>query len=123
MDDHRVHRVSEALKEELSEIVGFEMDDPRLLAVAVTDVLLSPDGKHAHIRFATSGNDEKELAKAQAALDHARNYLRRELARRLNLRRVPELHFTADRWAEAVDRVEFLLKRAKKKRGPIENQP
>jgi ribosome-binding factor A len=122
MDDHRVQRVSVAIREELAEIIGFEMSDPRLAAVDVTDVLVSPDSRHAQVKV-SAGGDEREQAQALAALDNARHYLRHELASRLNLRRIPELHFTADRWAEASGRVEILLKRAKKKRGPTENQP
>ena len=57
-----------------------------------------------------------------AALDHARHYLRHELAARLNLRKVPELHFEIDRWADADSRIDILLKRAKKTRGRTENQ-
>ena len=122
MDDHRVQRVSVAVREELAEIIGFEMSDPRLADVNVTDVLVSPDSRHAHVKVA-AGGDEKERIQALKALEHAKNFLRHELARRLSLRRIPELHFAADRWADAPDRVELLLKRAKKKRGPTENQP
>jgi ribosome-binding factor A len=50
MDEHRTLRVSEAVREELSEVIGFETDDPRLLAVEVTDVHVSPDGRYATIR-------------------------------------------------------------------------
>src|SRR5579871_3801314 len=105
MDEHRVQRVSEAVREELSEIIGFEMSDPRLAAVDVTEVHVSPDSRHAHITVEVSG-DEREHAEALAALDHARHYLRNELARRLNLRRIPELHFAADRFADTAGRVE-----------------
>ena len=122
MDEHRVHRVSEAVKEELAEIIGFEMEDPRLADVDVTDVMVTPDSKHASVKVGLKGGD-REQQQALTALDHARNFLRHELARRLNLRRVPELHFAPDRWADAPDRVELLLKRAKKKRGSTENQP
>src|SRR5215475_2941389 len=120
MDEHRVGRVSEAVKEELSEIIGFEMSDPRLAAVDVTEVHVSPDSRHAHVTVELSG-DEKEREDAMAALEHARHYLRNELARRLNLRRIPELHFASDRLSTASGRVELLLKRAKKNRGPTEN--
>ena len=122
MDEHRVLRVSEAVREELSEIIGFEMSDPRLAAVDVTEVHVTPDSRHAHVKVEVSG-DEREEEQALAALDHARHYLRNELARRLNLRRIPELHFAGGRLSEAAGRVELLLKRAKKKRGPTENQP
>lgn len=122
MDERRVQRVSEAVREELSEIISFEMNDPRLSFVDVTDVNLSPDSRHAHVKVVFSG-DEQHQKRGLVALDHARHYLRHELARRLNLRRIPELHFQVDRWAEVDDRIEFLLKRAKKKRGSPENQP
>jgi ribosome-binding factor A len=122
MDDHRQQRVSEALREELSELIGFELEDPRLQAVDVTEVNVSPDSRHAQVKVGLGGTD-REQQQALAALEHARHYLRHELARRLNLRRMPELHFAPDHWAEAGSRIEVLLERAKKKRGPTENQP
>ncbi len=113
MDDHRARRVSEAVKEELAEIIGFEMEDPRLFSVSVTSADVSPDMRHAHIKVATEAGDEK---KALAALEHATNFLRHELAARLNMRRVPELHFSSDSHPDADSRVEFLLRRAKRNR-------
>ena len=103
MDQHRAERVSETVREELAEIIGFEL-------------------KHAHVLVALSG-DEREQKAAMAALDHARHYLRHELARRLNLRKIPELHFEPGPGADVANRVELLLKRAKKLRRPTENQP
>jgi ribosome-binding factor A len=121
MDERRSQRVSEAVREELTEIIGFEMDDPRLAPVTVSQVEISPDGRYAHVKVALSGDDAAER-EALAALDHARHYLRHELAVRLSLRRVPELNFEVDRWAEADNRIEILLKRAKKTRGRTENE-
>jgi ribosome-binding factor A len=121
MDERRTLRISEAVREELSEIVGFEADDPRLLAVEVTDVRMSSDGRHATIKVAARGT-EHEQKESLAALEHARHYFRRELASRLSLRLVPELHFEQDRNADADSRIEFLLKRAKKSRGRLEKQ-
>ena len=122
MDERRTLRVSEAVREELSEIIGFETDDARLLAVEVEEVHVSGDGRHANVRVAVRGN-EREQELSMVALDHARHYLRHELASRLALRHVPELHFDRDRNPDADSRIEFLLKRAKKSRGRIENQP
>ncbi|MEO7652477.1 MAG: 30S ribosome-binding factor RbfA [Bryobacteraceae bacterium] len=122
MDERRSRRVSEAVREELTEMIGFEMSDPRLTSVDVTDVDVSPDGKHAHVRVAVKG-DDREQEKAMEALEHARHYLRHELAIRLSLRRVPELHFQSEMWVESGSRVEQLLRRVKKTRGPAENQP
>jgi ribosome-binding factor A len=122
MDQHRAERVSEAVREELSEIINFEMADPRLVVVDVTDVHVAANLRDAEVRVGLSG-DEKEQQQALKALDHARHYLRCELARRLNLRKAPELHFAPDPGAHADQRVDILLKRAKKTRGSDENQP
>ena len=122
MDQHRRERVSETVREELAELIGFEMEDPRLAGVAVTDVQVGPDLRHAHVRVGVWG-DERQRQAAMAALDHARHYLRHELASRLSLRHVPELHFERDRNPDADNRLETLLQRAKKSRGRAENQP
>ena len=122
MDERRALRVSEAVREELSEIIGFETEDPRLLAVEVVEAHVSPDGRHATVKVAIRGT-EKEQKESLAALDHARHYIRHELASRLSLRHVPELHFDQDRNPDVESRIDFLLKRAKKSRGRTENQP
>ena len=122
MDQHRAERVSEIVREELAEIIGFELEDPRLASVDVTDVRVAPDLRHAHVLIGVAG-DEREKRSALAALEHARHYLRHELARRLNLRKIPELHFEYDPMPRADERVEILLRRVKKMRHPTENQP
>jgi ribosome-binding factor A len=122
MDERRILRVSEAVREELSEILGFEMDDPRLAEVDVTEVQVSPDSRHATIKVAIHGK-ETEQNQALTALDHASGYLRRELAFRLQLRHVPELHFERDKHPDADSRVDFLLRRAKKSKARDEKQP
>ena len=109
MDERRTLRVSEAVREELSEIIGFETDDPRLLAVDVVEVHVSADGRHANVRVAVRG-DEREQRESLAALEHARAYLRHELAMRLSLRHVPELQFDHDRNPDVESRIDFPFK-------------
>ena len=117
MDQHRTLRVSEAVREELSELIGYELNDPRLTDVWVTHVEVSPDMRHAHVKIGTGPGDGKTnvTTVALAGLEHAQNYLRHELAARLNLRRVPELHFLLDSHPDADTRVEILLRRAKRR--------
>src|SRR6201988_62378 len=106
MDQRRTLRVSEAVREELMEIIGFETEDPRLLAVEVLEVHVSPDGRHASVGVAIRGTD-REKRESMPALDHARHYLRHELAMRLSLRHVPELHFNEDRHTDVESRIDF----------------
>lgn len=122
MDEHRTLRVSEAIREELAEIVGFEMDDPRVFEAELTEVTVSPDSRHAAIKIACRG-DEKRQNHAIAALEHAAGYLRRELASRLQLRHVPELHFERDKNPDVESRVDFLLRRARRSKAREENEP
>ena len=107
--------MSEAIREELTEIIGFEMDDPRLAGVTPSSVEVSSDGKHAHVKIGVEG--EKESRQALQALDHAAGFLRHQLATRLDLRLVPELRFSADSFPDADERISLLLKRAGKSRG------
>ncbi|MEX2263105.1 MAG: 30S ribosome-binding factor RbfA [Bryobacteraceae bacterium] len=120
MDERRAQKVSETLREELTEIIGFEMADPRLDLVDITDVRVSPDLRHATVRVALGG-DRPTQDQALETLDRAKHFLRRELARRLSFRRVPELHFQADTDLEPGGRLEVLLRRAKKTQGKREN--
>jgi ribosome-binding factor A len=118
--DHRTERISEALREELSELIGYEMSDPRVASVVVTDVHISPDKRHAHVRVGVPADGSSK--DALKALDGAKQFLRLQLAKRLEVYRIPELHFQADLLAESSGRMEHLLKRMKKGR-PRESPP
>jgi len=111
---HRTQRISEALREELTEMIGYELSDPRVSSATVTGIEVSPDKRHALVRIRV--DDGQDAKQAIAALEHAATFLRREVARRLELFRVPELHFEADIATELGGRMENLLKRIKKGR-------
>lgn len=115
MDSHRSQRVSEALREELGEMISYELSDPKIGEATVTEVLVSPDMRHAQVRLHLDADPTGQQETIQA-LDRARHFLRRQLAERLNLFRVPELHFEADVTASAGTRVEQLMKRVRRGR-------
>lgn len=115
MDPHRAERVSEALREELDELIGYEMSDPRVAGLTVTEVMLSPDLKRAEVRLGMPPEEESRK-QALEALDHARKFLKHELAHCLQLYRVPELHFAPDLSVSLTGRMEHLLKRVRKGR-------
>jgi len=122
MDERRALRVGEAIREELIEIIGFEMEDPRLREVDVTAVQVSPDSRHATVKIAIRG-EEREQNQTLAVLNNAAGFLRRELAPRLLLRHMPELHFERHKNPDADSRIDFLIRRAKKSRARDEKQP
>jgi len=114
MTDHRTERISEALREELAEMIGYELSDPRIGSATVTSVHVTPDKRHAFVRVAVAADSDVE--QTLAALEHANGFLRRELSRRLELFRLPQLHFEADVATELGGRMEHILKRIQKGR-------
>ena len=122
MATHRVGRVSEALREELGELIAYELADPRIGDTSVTEVLVSPDMKHAQVRVHLTSSAAEQQQTIEA-LDRARHFLRRQLAERLNMYRVPELHFEADVSSAVGDRMQQLLKRVRRGRPRDEKPP
>jgi len=103
---HRVERVNSLLRQEISELLQREVKDPRLADfIAVTEVSTSPDLKHARVFVSCLSSDDSKR-EILDALSSASGFFRRELARRLTLRCVPELSF---HWDDSIKRGDHLL--------------
>jgi ribosome-binding factor A len=108
-DSRRVQRVSTLLQAELSRLLLEAVADPRLGSlITIARVRVTPDLEHAIVGITVLG-DASVLREALAALADASGYLRRALAGRMALRRVPSLRFVADEAVSAGDRVLTLL--------------
>ena len=107
----RTDRINEQLKQEISLIVRDEVRDPRVGLATITAVQTSPELDHAKVYFPSLG-DDGERKEVQAGLRSAAPFVRRELGKRLHIRRVPELHFEIDRVHEEAQRIERLLHEA-----------
>ena len=108
MPTRRQRRVAELIHRELSLLLLHEVRDPRLAAVTLTGVEVTPDLLLARIHFSVLGTDE-DGKEATAGLEHARGYLRTQLAGRVELRFVPDLEFRLDKSAAYGQRIEELL--------------
>lgn len=108
----RSDRVADLIKAELSDILLKEVRDPRIGAVTITGVELTPDLRWAKIFFVRMGEDtsSREL---QEALEKASGFIKRELGKRLQLRYIPSLTFVYDRSFEYGDKIERLLSQVK----------
>ena len=94
----RKHRVAEELKRELGILITTEVKDPRVRLVAITDVEVSQDLKHAKVfvgSFDVTAATE-DPSQALEGLRAARGFLKRALGKRLRLRSMPELRFIED---------------------------
>lgn len=104
----RPERFAEALKEEIAEVVGFELVDPRLEAVTVTDVVVADDLRDARVYVLVRGSED-EINNALKALHHAESFVRQQVALNLDLRHAPHVHFVRDTAEENASRVSDLL--------------
>ncbi|CAN5660305.1 30S ribosome-binding factor RbfA [soil metagenome] len=104
----RPERVADILRDQISQIVGYELEDPRITMVTVTDVRLSGNLKAARVYVTVAGNEEEHKL-ALAALRKAARYVRKQVGLSLNLPRTPEIYFVRDRVEEEGERVDKLL--------------
>ncbi len=100
----RPERLAEVLREAITEIVGYELDDPRLLTVTVTDVRVSDNLRDAKV-YVTVQGDENEIKEALKALQNAATFVRQQVALSLDLRHAPHLNFVRDTAEENAARV------------------
>ncbi len=91
----RTSRVAEQIQRELAELIQMEVKDPRVGLVTLTGVEVTQDYAHAKVYFTTLGTAE-QAPLAQTGLQHAAGFLRSQLAHRMKLRIMPQLHFIYD---------------------------
>ncbi len=103
---HRIQRVNNLLRHEISELLQRQVKDPRLgTFIIVTEVSTSPDLKYAKI-FVSCIASEEEKQETLSVLAAASGFFRRELAKRLDLPRIPELNF---QWDDSIEWGNHLL--------------
>jgi ribosome-binding factor A len=91
----RGERLSKQIQKELSQIILYELSDPRSNFITVTKVDLSRDLAYATVHVSALGG-EKEKRAAMGLLGHARGFIQRTLGPRLTLHTTPILRFEWD---------------------------
>jgi ribosome-binding factor A len=107
-DYPRSRRIAEQVQRELSDIIRVELKDPRVGMITITDVEMTPDNAHAKVFFTVLGQQPR-IDEAAAGLQHAAGYLRSELAQRIKIRVMPQLHFEYDASVERGIRLSQLI--------------
>ncbi|MBR6315883.1 MAG: 30S ribosome-binding factor RbfA [Lachnospiraceae bacterium] len=88
-------RIDMEVQRELAQIIR-ELKDPRIAEMtSITEVSVTPDLKQCKAYISVLGSDE-ELKQTMDGLKSAEGFVRRELARRINLRNTPEIRFIGD---------------------------
>ena len=102
-------RVADQIQRDLAEIVAYELKDPRVGMITLTEVQLTPDYAHAKIFFSLLVGD---LVVTTEALNQAAGFLRNGLFKRLQIHTVPTLHFLFDRTTERAADMNALIAQA-----------
>jgi ribosome-binding factor A len=104
----RADRVADLLKIEIADLLLKQIRDPRIGSVTITGVKVTDDLRTARVFFVELGKDSCS-EEVETGLRKATGFLKRELGRRLQLRRVPELIFTYDPSFAYGNRIDTLL--------------
>ncbi len=103
---HRVERLNELFRRELSRLILTEVKDPRVAGVSVTAVRTAGDLSFATVYVRADPPSQGALE----GLERAAGFMRRALGRELHLRKIPEFRFVLDDTPEHASRIEALLR-------------
>lgn len=98
-DYSRTLRVADQIQRELADLINHEIKDPRIIKITLTGVEVDRDYAHAKVFYTTLGNKEENFL-VEKGLGCASGFLRTQLAHRMKLRSIPQLHFIYDKSIE-----------------------
>lgn len=111
----RSDRLGSQLHREIGNVIQYDINDPRLQFVTVTEVRLSHDLKDATVFISVLGNDSAEVFERVV---RAGGFIRRRTGERCYLKFVPRLNFKLDTSRERASRIESLLNEIRPEHGP-----
>jgi ribosome-binding factor A len=111
----RTQQVADEIQRIVSEVIQYELKDPRVGFATVVGVDLSADLQHAKVRISVL--DETQRADTMEGLERARGFVRRRVAQELrHLRSVPELHLVLDTSLDYSLRINEVLRQVEEER-------
>ncbi|MBT3239858.1 MAG: 30S ribosome-binding factor RbfA [Chloroflexi bacterium] len=108
----RALRISQRIKEDLAELLLYEVSDPRLAGVFITYVKVDRELSFASVFISALEGVERE-SEIIEGLSHAAGFLRRKLAQSIDIRSFPQLRFNWDPIPENAERVDKILSKLK----------
>jgi len=104
----RTERIAERIRNELSEMLIYDISDPRLDGISITDVNVDRELAFASI-YVSALEGSVRTEEIMAGLDSASGYLRHELSQRIHLRSFPNLRFYWDPTFERAEHIDQLI--------------
>ncbi|MBC8162073.1 MAG: 30S ribosome-binding factor RbfA [Roseiflexaceae bacterium] len=119
----RTQQVADEVQRILGEAIQYEVKDPRVGFATVVGVEISADLQHAKVRISVMGDPEQQQ-ETMRALEHAKGYLRRQVAQGLrHMRSVPELRLVLDSslaYSQHIDELLYGIKAEEQAQGDEE---
>ncbi len=106
----RSARVGDVILREVALLLLEKVRDPRVQGVTVTGIRLSDDLKSARVYYSVMG-DHARVEQAQAGLESAKGFVKREIGRRAGLRYIPEIKFVYDPSLETGEHMERIFEK------------
>jgi len=104
----RAQRIGDRIREELSELLVYDISDPRLKGVSITDVRVDREVAYADV-FVSALEGQQRSAEILEGFEHAIGFIRYELSHRIDLRTFPRLRFRWDPTYERADKIDKLI--------------
>lgn len=101
-------KIAGIIQKEIAEIIQFELKDPKVGFITITDVVVSGDLSQAKIYVSFLGQDARKEA-GMKALERSKGFLRTQLAQRLTIRKAPQLIFLHDTSLERGNKIDRII--------------
>ena len=114
MSELRVNRLAEQIKKEITYVLATKVKNYDLGFVTVTEVALTGDYSQAKVFYTVLGG-EREKEKTKEAFKKIKGFVKSEVAKKIKIRKFPELIFQYDTTAEYALHIESLIASVSKK--------
>ena len=104
----KLDRLNNSFMEKISEIIHEQVKDKDVEFVTITDVKITNDLSFAKIYFTTLDDDRDKITNA---LNKASGFIRSRLCEKVQLRKMPEIHFVYDESVEYGHRIDDIIER------------
>lgn len=108
---NRIERANSEVQRCIAQIITTKMNDPRLSPfLYVSEISLTPDFKYCKVKIALDSDDQNVLNQNLQVLQKSESFIKRELAKMVDMPFMPKLNFVLDKGTSASVRVNELLK-------------